>query len=54
MATTTYPDEKQEPGFVDGGALDNDGAGSVNTIDALIAEGKREFLDYFPPNTLGS
>jgi hypothetical protein len=42
MSTPTYPDEKQEPSYVD--ALDSDGPSSVNTITALIAEGERIHL----------
>jgi hypothetical protein len=38
MSKPTYPDEKQEPGHVDG--LDSDGSSSIDTLTALIAEGE--------------
>jgi len=42
MSTPIYPDEKQEPVYVD--ALDSDGSSSPYTFTALIAEGENPLL----------
>jgi hypothetical protein len=44
MSKTTYPDEKLEPGYVDG--LDPEASNSIDTLTALIAEGEKSINPY--------